>query len=123
MPKQHPLVNPSSPIVRSSGVSHQYFAQWLADAERNLRALSEVQRGVNNPTNPALPASGTTVTNTNDFIVQVIIIGGNVTGVAINGVIASTKPISSLTVLLNPGDSIAITYSSAPDWFWKAIGV
>jgi hypothetical protein len=129
--KRHPLAAVNLPIVaKETGVPRQYHGEWLSDVERYLKtidplitSISEVAPGVNNPVNPALPASGVTVTNTYDFMVQVIIIGGNVTSVTINGVTASTKPVSSLTVILNPGDTIAFTYTSSPDWFWKALGV
>ena len=129
--KRHPLAPVNLPIVqKETGVPRQYHGEWLTDVERYLKsidptifALTDVMPGVNNPTNPALPASGVTTTNNNPFMVQVIIIGGNVTSVTINGVTASTKPVSSLTIILNPGDTIAFTYTSSPDWFWKALGV
>ena len=129
--KRHPLAPVNLPIVQNeTGVPRQYHGEWLTDVERYLKtidpvitSISEVAPGVNNPVNPALPASGVTVTNTFDFMVQVVVIGGNITAIAINGVTASTKPVSSLTIILNPGDSIKLTYSSAPDWFWKALGV
>ena len=73
------------------------------------------------PATPAVPASGTPQSNTNNYPVNVYIYGGTITtidytpagGVAIE--VGTTGP---ATVKLNPGDSITLTYSAAPSWKW-----
>ena len=72
---------------------------------------------------PAVPASGTanTVTNTNPYPVEVLI-NGSVTGVYITPSGRTQTQVfgsvSNATVRLNPGDAIALTYSTAPTWTW-----
>ena len=73
---------------------------------------------------PSVPASGTAQQNTTPYPVNVYIYGGDVSevqytpdsGSAIE--IGDTTPI---TVRLNRGDSITITYSTAPSWNWVRI--
>ena len=75
------------------------------------------------PATPAVPASGTanTVTNNNPYPV-VVMINGSVTGVYITPSGGTQTQVfgsvSNATVRLNPGDAIALTYSTAPTWTW-----
>jgi len=72
---------------------------------------------------PAVPTSGTanTVTNTNPYPVEVLI-NGSVTGVYITPSGGTQTQVfgsvSNATIKLNPGDSVALTYSTAPTWTW-----
>ncbi len=66
-------------------------------------------------TAPAVPASGTPVTSTSGLPVQVVISGGTVTDVVIDGTSAGT---GDGTYTLQPGASITLTYSAAPTWTW-----
>ena len=76
------------------------------------------------PTTPAVPASGTPVTNTNAYDVVVYIdcnSAGGVT-VAVGGKTFFTAPASGdCTVNVKAGQSIALTYSAAPTWVWRAL--
>lgn len=63
---------------------------------------------------PAVPASGVAVTNT--FNVRIIVVVSPALGVSING--TNLAGIDRGTFLLSPGDTIAVTYSSAPAWYW-----
>jgi len=75
------------------------------------------------PATPAVPASGTanTVTNNNPYPV-VVMINGAVTGVYITPSGGTQTQVfgsvSNATLRLNPGDAIALTYSTAPIWTW-----
>ena len=77
--------------------------------------------------NPSVPASGTAQQNTNTFPVEVYLYGGTVTqiqiskhGIGIQTVFsnASGLALSGQGYLLNPSDSITITYTTAPTWVW-----
>ncbi|MFP3209693.1 MAG: hypothetical protein RXR82_08465 [Nitrososphaeria archaeon] len=75
---------------------------------------------------PAVPASGTAQQNTNPFPVTVYLSGGSATEVQVTKYgntytvwsSSSATAIPFMSVRLNPGDSITITYSTAPSWTW-----
>ncbi len=64
---------------------------------------------------PSMPASGVAATNTTGVPVRVVVTGGTVSQIAING---TGMLIGTINTILNPGETIAITYSSAPGWAW-----
>lgn len=64
---------------------------------------------------PAVPASGTPVTNTSPLPAQVVISGGTVSNVVVNGVSVLT---GDGTCTVPAGQSITLTYSVAPTWTW-----
>ena len=73
------------------------------------------------PTTPAVPASGTAQSNTNNYPVNVYIYGGTVTVIDYtpsNGSAIQIGTTGPVTVRLEPGDSITLTYSAAPSWNW-----
>ena len=78
------------------------------------------------PTNPSVPSSGTAQENTNQFPVDVYIYGGDITEIQITrgGTAYTVLSVSTAIAMsgqaykLNPGDSITITYSTAPSWEW-----
>jgi hypothetical protein len=72
-----------------------------------------------NVSTPAVPGSGTSYLNTTGQMVEVTINGGTVSSVKRNGVGLFTT--SNVTVILEPEDSIALTYSSAPSWTWMPL--
>jgi hypothetical protein len=86
--------------------------------------------GVNLPypsvSTPSVPSSGTAQSNTYPYPVEVYISGGSATAVQITrgGVTytawssSTATAIPPLLVRLEPGDSITITYSTAPSWTW-----
>lgn len=73
----------------------------------------------NHVSTPSLPASGTAYSNTTGQVVEVTINGGAVSLVQRNGVGLFTN--TGVTVILEPGDSITVTYSSAPGWIWMPL--
>lgn len=72
---------------------------------------------------PSMPASGTPIANTNPYPVLVNIYGGTGTQVAINGNVIFSQGATYIFVaeILNPGDTITVTYSSTPPWVWRAL--
>ena len=64
---------------------------------------------------PAVPGNGVAATNTTGSIVQVVISGGTLTAVVVNGVTVGTV---AGTYLVPIGGTISITYSVAPTWTW-----
>lgn len=67
---------------------------------------------------PAVPASTTPVTNTSALPMTVVISGGTVTTVLVNGVSAGS---GDGTYSVPQGGTIAVTYSVAPTWTWTAV--
>jgi hypothetical protein len=66
---------------------------------------------------PAVPASTTTYTNGTGQTAYVTIIGGTVTHITVNGSDQATSTNFMATVAA--GQTIAITYSSVPTWYWS----
>jgi hypothetical protein len=66
-------------------------------------------------TTPAVPASTTPVTNTSSLPATVVIAGGTMTNVAVNGVTAGT---GAGTYTVPAGGTISLTYTVAPTWTW-----
>lgn len=65
---------------------------------------------------PVVPASTTPVANPSTLTLTVVITGGTLTQVIVNGVQVGSAP-GTYTV---PGQgSISITYSAAPTWAWS----
>lgn len=69
---------------------------------------------------PAVPASGTPLTNTFFSVnAAVTITGGSVSSVVVNGVSVGSGP---GTYTVGAGQAIKLTYSSAPSWTWGVSG-
>lgn len=68
---------------------------------------------------PAVPASTTPVTNASPLPATVVISGGTVTTILVNGVSAGS---GDGTYTVPPGGTIAVTYSVAPTWTWTLAG-
>ena len=81
---------------------------------------------VNDVSTPSVPASGTAQPNANQYSVDVYLNGGVVTGIQITKSGTAFTVFSNSTGLalsgqaykLNPGDSITVTYTTAPTWEW-----
>jgi hypothetical protein len=75
---------------------------------------------------PAVPASGTAQANGNPYPVTVYLSGGSATQVQVTKYgntytvwsASTATTIPPLAIRLNPGDSITITYTTAPTWTW-----
>jgi len=72
-------------------------------------------------TSPAIPTSGTNYTNAFPYTVRVFVVGSAVTGLYINGQsvgVTGTAVTNGLMLILDPGETIKLDYSSAPSWNW-----
>lgn len=67
---------------------------------------------------PSVPSSGVAQANTFTTPVRVFVSGGTVTNVAVDG---AQTGLTSGAFLLNPGETITLTYSVAPTWTWIAL--
>jgi hypothetical protein len=66
-----------------------------------------------------LGASPATWTNNTGFNVQLVIGGGDVSAVALNGDNVPLGVWSQTTLILNPLDSVTVTYAAAPTVYYK----
>jgi hypothetical protein len=70
-------------------------------------------------TTPAVPASGTAITNTNPYPVDIYITNaGSVSSYQINNVTFSTGLSIGQKITLAPGWSLTLTYTKVPTWTW-----
>ncbi|WP_222430802.1 hypothetical protein [Cohnella terricola] len=70
-------------------------------------------------TAPAMPASGVEQKNNFSCRVQVFFFGGTVTNVLKNG--TGIGGMTSGSIILDPGETLAISYTAAPNWTWFGI--
>lgn len=82
-----------------------------------------VERNVGfNPTGaqtaPGIPASGTALANPFPYGVSVYVTGGTVSAIAVNG---TATGLTNGQVTVGPGQTITLTYSSAPAWSWFGV--
>ena len=68
---------------------------------------------------PAVPASTVTYTNPCGQTAYVTVIGGTVTHITVNGSDQATA--TNFTATVAAGQTIAITYSGAPAWYWSTL--
>jgi hypothetical protein len=85
-----------------------------------------------NPITPAFNGSGTAVSNTNAYNVNVYMYGGSVSsvlinsgtvGISISGTVSNSNlPVVNTHYFLKPGDTITPTWAGAntPTWLWQA---
>lgn len=66
-------------------------------------------------TAPAVPASGTALTNPFPFNCTVYVAGGVVTAIAVGG---TATGLTSGSVFIPTGETITLTYTSVPTWVW-----
>ncbi|WP_242139666.1 hypothetical protein [Sphingomonas sp. TREG-RG-20F-R18-01] len=75
---------------------------------------------------PALPPSGAIVRNRSGQPVQVLMWGGLVHSVLIDGIRMGSAEPAALSpgtgVILQPGDTIGLDYVRAPQWHWRSAG-
>jgi hypothetical protein len=112
-------------FVGNAGVAPANPSALFVDLDNSFN-LSGVNLPYPSVTTPAVPASGTAQSNTYPYPVEVYVSGGSATAVQVTrgGVTytvwssSTATAIPPLLVRLEPGDSISITYSTAPSWTW-----
>jgi len=112
-------------FVGSAGATVSNPSALLVDLD-NVFNLSGINLPYPSTTTPAVPSSGTAQSNTYPYPVEVYVSGGSATAVQVtrggstytvwSSSTAATIP--PLLVRLEPGDSITLTYSTAPSWVW-----
>jgi len=112
-------------FVGSAGATTANPSALFVDLDNTFN-LSGINLPYPSVTTPAVPSSGTAQSNTYPYPVEAYISGGSATAVQVTrGGLTYTVWSSStataippLLVRLEPGDSITLTYSTAPSWVW-----
>jgi hypothetical protein len=106
--------------VKTEGQGDGYGLEWGVQLTAGLRTDTGDTNGSSLDggsgfTAPSVPSSGTAVTNTSPLPASVVISGGTVSNVVVNGVSAGT---GDGTYTVPAGQAITLTYSVAPTWAW-----
>ncbi|MEN2472346.1 glycosyl hydrolase family 28-related protein [Burkholderia sp. GS2Y] len=125
------------------GSGNQTYGVSIDPASRNVSMLGADLRGNQSPTNgvanadisgnrimycpgfsgnrpvvvPTMPASATPQINPYGTQCQVLVFGGSVTNISLNGQTMFGAAVNA-PVIVGPDDKISITYSSVPSWIW-----
>ncbi len=67
---------------------------------------------------PPVPSSGAPLTNLFPVLVRVSVTGGTVSAILVDGASIGT---TAGVIELKPGETIALTYTSAPSWTWSGM--
>lgn len=106
------IVNSNTPNDQAHWTAFSGSDVTLFDSAHLLEGFT--QGGIN-VTTPAVPASTVAQQNATNQPVQVVITGGTITAVIVNGVTVGT---AAGTYYVPAYGSISITYSVAPTWAW-----
>lgn len=109
-------------IIKVQAQANGFGLEWCKQLTAGLRTDTTATNGTSwdsagGLTAPAVPGSGTPVPNPSSVPITVVVTGGTVTNVVINGVSAGS---GDGTYNLPPGAPITLTYSVAPTWTWTA---
>lgn len=112
--------NDGSLLLAVSAQSNGFGFEWGKMLTAGLRTDTAATNGATYDAaqglvTPAVPASLTPVTNPAPIPVTVVITGGTMTNVSINGVTVGT---GAGTYTLPQGATITLTYTVAPTWTW-----
>jgi hypothetical protein len=107
-------------LMKTEGQGNGYGLEWGVALTAGLRTDTADTNGASLDqgagfTTPAVPASGTPATNTSPVAATVVVSGGTVSNVVVNGVSVGT---GDGTYTVPSGQSITLTYSAAPTWTW-----
>jgi len=106
--------------MKVEGQSNSYGTEWGLQLTPGLRSDTAGTDGASLDygsgfSAPSVPASGTPVTNSSPLPATVVISGGTVSNVVVNGVSVGT---GDGTYTVPAGQVITLTYSAAPTWTW-----
>lgn len=112
--------NDGSLLMKVQGQGNAYALEWGVQLTPGLRTDATATNGTSLDggagfSTPSVPASTTPVTNTSPLPATVVVTGGTVSNVSVNGVTAGT---GDGTYVVPSGQTIAVTYSAAPTWTW-----
>ena len=107
-------------MMKVEGQGNAFGLEWGVTLTAGLRADTTATNGATLDqgagfATPSIPASTTPVTNTSPLPATVVISGGTLTNVSVNGVTAGA---GDGTYTVPSGGTIAMTYSAAPTWTW-----
>jgi hypothetical protein len=97
-----------------------YGLEWCMPLTAGLRTDTTATNGPDLDcgaafTTPSVPASGTAAANTSPLPATVVVTGGTVSNVVVNGVSVGA---GDGTYTVPAGQGITLTYSAAPTWAW-----
>jgi hypothetical protein len=106
--------------MKTEGQGQGYGLEWGLQLTAGLRTDTAATNGSSLDggsgfSTPAVPSSGTPVTNSSPLPATVVITGGTVSNVVVNAVSVGT---GDGTYTVPAGQSITLTYSVAPTWTW-----
>jgi hypothetical protein len=112
--------NDGSLMMKVEGQGNAFALEWGVALTAGLRTDTTATTGANFDqgagfSTPSVPLTTVPVTNTSPLPATVVVSGGTGTNVAINGVLQGTF---DGTYTVPPGQTITLTYSSAPTWTW-----
>ncbi len=113
--------NDGSLTMKVGGQGNAFALEWGVALTAGLRTDTTATNGTSLDqgggfSTPSFPASTTPVTNTSPLPATVVVSGGTVSNVSVNGVTAGA---GDGTYVVPPGQAIAVTYTStAPTWTW-----
>jgi hypothetical protein len=107
-------------MMKVQGQGNAFALEWAAQLTPGYRTDTTATNGTSldqgaSFTTPSVPATLTPVTNTSPLPATVVVSGGTVTNVAVNGVTAGS---GDGTYTVPSGQAITLTYSAAPTWTW-----
>ena len=112
--------NDGSLMMKVEGQGNAFGTEWGVQLTPGVRTDTTATNGTSwdqgaGFTAPAVPASLSPAANTSPLPATVVVSGGTVSNVAVNGVNVGT---GDGTYTVPPGQSIVLTYSAAPTWTW-----
>lgn len=112
--------NDGALMMKVEGQGNAFGLEWAVQLTPGVRTDTTATNGASLDqgagfTTPAVPASLASATNTSPLPATVVISGGTVSNVAVNGVNVGT---GDGTYTVPPGQAIVLTYSAAPTWTW-----
>jgi len=107
-------------MMKVQGQGNEYGLEWCEQITPGLRSDTGATNGATQDdgggfATPSFPATTVPVTNTSPLPATVVISGGTVGTVTINGASAGS---GDGTYTVPPGQTIAVTYTGSPSWTW-----
>lgn len=112
--------NDGALLMKVEGQGNAFGLEWGVQLTPGLRTDTAATNGTaldggGGFTSPSVPASGTPAVNTSSLPATVVVTGGTVSNVVVNGISVGT---GDGTYTVPPGQSVTLTYSAAPTWTW-----
>ena len=107
-------------LMKVAGQGNAYALEWGVQLTAGLRTDTTATNGTGLDggagfSTPSVPSSTVAAPNTSSLPATVVVSGGTVSNVVGNGVSVGS---GDGTYVVPPGQSITLTYSSAPTWTW-----